>query len=449
MKIIHCLNQYMPMAMAGTEIYVHTLATLQQKAGHEAAVITPHIEHYRPGRMQSQYKYDGIDVYQFLETADPTNRQIHYGQKKPEGLDNFNSLIRKLNPDVIHFHELNRSIGFTVEHVKNAKQSGAKIFLTMHLSSYSCNTNVLIYNKELCDGIIRERRCTMCAYKNIFNISGSIIKPLSVFGILLKKAAITEKIPDGKIKTLLSVPVTISRIQTDLKTLENNVDQLISYSKWYRNILVANGVAKDKISVVAAALVTVVKPRIDKIPRKMELPIKMVFIGRIQPTKGIHLIIEAMRSFLPGQVEIDIYGMAEDTNYYRKCIDDSKGINAINWKGELKREEVVLRLTQYDIFCLASTFSEMSPLVIQEAFAAGIPVLASKVYGNMEQIHHNVNGLLFEYNSVPSLKEQIQKLVYNPGIIQDLQNNIVTPKNFDIINEAYLKIYGGDRIINE
>lgn len=289
----------------------------------------------------------------------------------------------------------------------------------------------------------------MCAYKNIFNISGSIIKPLSVFGILLKKAAITEKIPDGKIKTLLSVPVTISRIQTDLKTLENNVDQLISYSKWYRNILVANGVAKDKISVVAAALVTVVKPRIDKIPRKMELPIKMVFIGRIQPTKGIHLIIEAMRSFLPGQVEIDIYGMAEDTNYYRKCIDDSKGINAISWKGELKREEVVLRLTQYDIFCLASTFSEMSPLVIQEAFAAGIPVLASKVYGNMEQIHHNVNGLLFEYNSVPSLKEQIQKLVYNPGIIQDLQNNIVTPKNFDIINEAYLKIYGGDRIINE
>ena len=439
----------MPMAMAGTEIYVHTLAILQQKAGHEAAVITPHIEHYRPGMMQSLYKYDGIDVYQFLETADPTNRQVHYGQKKPEGLENFNILIRELNPDVIHFHELNRSVGFTVEHVKQAKQFGAKIFLTMHLSSYSCNTNVLIYNNELCDGIIRERRCTMCAYKNIFHVPGSIIKPLSILSIFLKKANVIKKIPDGKIKTLLSVPLTISRIHADLKTLEKNVDQLISYSKWYRNILVANGVANNKISVVAAALVTTVNTRIDKVSRKTKLPVKMVFIGRIQPTKGIHLIIEAVRSFLHGQVEIDIYGKAEDTNYYRKCIDDSKGIDSINWKGELKREEVVSRLTHYDIFCLASTFSEMSPLVIQEAFAAGIPVLASKVYGNMEQIQHAVNGLLFEYNSVKSLKKQIQKLVDNLGMIQNLKNNIVIPKNFDIINEAYFKIYGGDRIIND
>lgn len=49
---------------------------------------------------------------------------------------------------------------------------------------------------------------------------------------------------------------------------------------------------------------------------------------------------------------------------------------------------------------LCSTFSEMSPLVIQEAFAARLPVIASNVYGNAEQITHGENGLLFNFNDV-------------------------------------------------
>src|ERR1700712_4900311 len=141
MKIIHCLNQYMPMAMAGTEVYTHTLATMQKLSGHQVAVITPHIDYHRPGQINEHYLYDDIDVYQYLEMADPTDRQIHYGNKYPAGLENFKKLITSLEPYVIHFHELNRSIGFTTEHVKIAKQYGAKVILTAHLSSYTCNTN--------------------------------------------------------------------------------------------------------------------------------------------------------------------------------------------------------------------------------------------------------------------------------------------------------------------
>src|SRR5487761_549663 len=107
MKIVHCLIQYMPMAMAGTEVYTHTLATMQKSSGHEVAIVTPHIDHYRPGKINEHYVYDNIDVYQFLEAGDPTDRQIHYGNKKPSGLENFKQLILKLSPEVIHFHELN------------------------------------------------------------------------------------------------------------------------------------------------------------------------------------------------------------------------------------------------------------------------------------------------------------------------------------------------------
>ena len=441
MKIIHCLNQYMPLAKGGTEIYTHTLATFQKRAAHEVAVITPHIEHYRPGQINEHYIYDEIDVYQFLETGDPTNRNVHYGEKKPIGLNNFASLINQLKPDVIHFHELNRSIGFTVEHVKLSKQSGAKIFLTMHLPFYTCNTNVLIYNNHLCDGIIRNFRCSECSYKTLFNVPSYLAKPLAHLSIFAQKIHITQKLPGSKIKTLLSVPSTISRIKTDLDELCKNVDQLVSLNKWYKKILVDNGVPVNKITIVPTALVTTKKREINKIFRKSGTSVKMVFVGRIYPIKGIHLIIEAMRSFSPGQVQIDIYGKQEDTAYYNQCIKDSMDLKSISWRGEIKRDEVVDQLTHYDLFCLPSTSSEMSPLVIQEAFAAGIPVLASKVYGNMELIQHRHNGLLFEFNSSESLKEQIQMLIDEPGLFQKLKNNIVAPQNFKIVNEAYLQLY--------
>jgi glycosyltransferase involved in cell wall biosynthesis len=441
MKIIHCLNQYMPIAMAGTEIYTHTLAMKQKSAGHEVAVITPHIDYYRPGQIKEHYLYDEIDMYQFLETGDPTDRKIHYGYKKASGLENFKRLLIKLSPDVINFHELNRSIGFTTEHVKIAKLSGAKIFLTIHLSSYTCNTNLLIRDGQICDGKIRETTCSICTYKTMYHMPSRVAVPLALFSILSQRSGITGRMISGKVTTLLKVPSAVQRIKKELAELSENVDQFISYAKWYKNILIENGVPDNKITVVPAALVMNEKQPVSELTGSEGSSLKIVFIGRVQPQKGIHLIIEAVKHFTPEQVVVDLFGQEEDTVYYKKCIEDSKNVHNINWKGAVERSKVMAMLSHYDILCLASTFSEMSPLVIQEAFAAGIPVLASKVYGNMEHVADNHNGLLFEFNSSNNLREKIQTLIDNPALLPKLKSNIVTPLNFNVVNEAYLRLY--------
>jgi hypothetical protein len=108
----------MPMMMAGTEVYTHTLATMQKSSGHEVAVVTPFIDYYNPGKINEHYVYDGIDVFQYLELDNPNDRQIQYGNKKTSGLENFKQLIESLKPDVIHFQELTRSMGLTIEHIK-------------------------------------------------------------------------------------------------------------------------------------------------------------------------------------------------------------------------------------------------------------------------------------------------------------------------------------------
>lgn len=52
-------------------------------------------------------------------------------------------------------------------------------------------------------------------------------------------------------------------------------------------------------------------------------------------------------------------------------------------------------MVNHDVLCLCSTFSEMGPLVIHEAKAGGIPILAIYIFGNAEQIQDGVDGLVF------------------------------------------------------
>jgi glycosyltransferase involved in cell wall biosynthesis len=102
---------------------------------------------------------------------------------------------------------------------------------------------------------------------------------------------------------------------------------------------------------------------------------------------------------------------------------------------------VIQTMQQYDALCLCSAFSEMSPLVIQEAFAAGIPVIASNVYGNTEQIQHGSNGLLFAFKNIDSLFLQLKQCVENPGLLPGLKRNIIPPQTFTEVAEQYEALY--------
>ena len=83
----------------------------------------------------------------------------------------------------------------------------------------------------------------------------------------------------------------------------------------------------------------------------------------------------------------------------------------------------------------------MSPLVIQEAFAAGLPVIASNVYGNAEQIKHDVNGLLFRFKDVASLKEQLKRCINETFLLQELKKNLPPIRSFKEVGDAYEQLY--------
>jgi glycosyltransferase involved in cell wall biosynthesis len=435
MKIVQVLNHFLPHQTAGTEVYTWALSKRLQQNNHEVTVIIPNYGE----TVNVCYEYDSLTIIRFAEPS-VTNRSLIMGKRIPEGIVAFKKLIEFEKPDIVHFHELAGSNGITLHHVKAAKEAGAKIVMTFHLAGYTCRTGNLVYKgKELCDGVIKTNRCSVCylhskGYKNY----SPLLVPVS---IALQKIGIDPTCWNNKLGTALGTAHLIQKIKEDFNQLIGLCDKVVVLTEWYKKVLLLNGVDSKKIVLIKQGLpleTIVSELKNNKVGNH---PVRLMFLGRISPFKGLHLLLEALQSLPETKISLDIYGQPTEAAYEKNCRQLTEGKTNINWKGVLQQQEVVATMQNYDALCLCSTFSEMSPLVIQEAFAAGIPILASNVYGNAEQVRHDWNGLLFTFNSVTSLREQLRRCIDNPNLLNELKKNNSSARSFEEVASDYDLLY--------
>lgn len=71
-----------------------------------------------------------------------------------------------------------------------------------------------------------------------------------------------------------------------------------------------------------------------------------------------------------------------------------------------------------------SLWHENCPLVIHEALASNLPVIASKSSGIIELVKDEVNGITFRIGSVDHLTEILNKVIMNPKILNQLKMNM-------------------------
>jgi glycosyltransferase involved in cell wall biosynthesis len=88
-------------------------------------------------------------------------------------------------------------------------------------------------------------------------------------------------------------------------------------------------------------------------------------------------------------------------------------------------------LSQVDLLTVPSLWHETFSLVTHEAFAAGVPVIASRVGAMSEAVQDGVNGLLLPPGDVNAWQVALQRLVNEPGLIEGLRTNVHPPLTLD------------------
>ena len=162
-------------------------------------------------------------------------------------------------------------------------------------------------------------------------------------------------------------------------------DAMVSVSAPLSNELEELGVARAKIHLVANGVDTAVFAPRDKREARRKLGLSetaplVVFVGRIEPKKGMLELLEAIPRVLeraPGAV----FALIGDGPLSERVKETAASLGgAILAPGARPLREVAQWLTACDVFTLPS-WMEGTPNVVLEALASGRPVVATRVGG--------------------------------------------------------------------
>ena len=121
-------------------------------------------------------------------------------------------------------------------------------------------------------------------------------------------------------------------------------------------------------------------------PRRPWPELRVLYIGRLDPSKGVDLAVEAVRRLRAEGRDVRFafagpvwwHGVDTETDpYYRQLKAATEAIGG-EYLGRLDREQVPSVLRGYDVVCVLSRSEDPCPLVLSEAMACGCAVIGSR-----------------------------------------------------------------------
>ena len=151
-----------------------------------------------------------------------------------------------------------------------------------------------------------------------------------------------------------------------------------------------------------------------ELPRRSGAEPHLLFVGALTPLKRPGDLLDAHAALLehhPG-LTTTFCGPVEDDGYVAEL--QRRRVPGVEWTGLVPRERVAEMLAWATALVLPS-LQENVPMVIAEAMAAGVPVVASNVGGIPEMVEDGVTGLLFPPGDAAALKTALARVLADPG----------------------------------
>lgn len=191
------------------------------------------------------------------------------------------------------------------------------------------------------------------------------------------------------------------------------VDQAIAVSHSLERHMIAQGFDSSRICTVPNGV------PVNPAGRGSSLPTDIWTIGTValfRPRKGLEVLLETVAKLKKYGVPVRLraVGSFESADYEQQIHRRTQGLaidNLIEWVGFT--QDVPSELAQCDLFVLPSLFGEGLPMVVLEAMAAGVPVVATRVEGVPEAIRNGEEGILVEPGDADALTDGVRLLVEN------------------------------------
>lgn len=161
-------------------------------------------------------------------------------------------------------------------------------------------------------------------------------------------------------------------------------------------------------------------PRLEPMPR-LRTGLNILFVGRVEPRKGLSCLLEAYARVLeamPG-VRLVVVGPHSPRNlrplqHQLSALQATPGAE-VHFMGYVTEHELARCYRGCAVFCAPATGCESFGMVLLEAMASGVPIVASDIEGYRSVLSHAAEGLLVPPNDPEALAEALLRLLRDPA----------------------------------
>lgn len=417
MNILHIVHQYPPEHIGGTELYTRWLAEHQVALGHQVAVVCPTAGEQVMSAPEFVLE-KGVRVYR-IPVGRPGRLTVFSNTFAQGRLSRvFAQVLEAEQPQLVHVQHL---MGLPVAVVEQLRARGIPYVITLHDYWYRCANAQLLtnYDQTICAGPDEHwHNCGRCALARAGLNRIARLAPL-VAPVMGRRGRLLEDVFAG-------------------------ARRVIAPADFMRRTYASMGLPTNHVTVVPFGLdvgCEQIEAARTAAAQRTDQMLRIGYAGSIAWQKGVHVLIAAFNQLPHRGAELLIYGNPATFPDYVATLQRMAGHPHIRFAGSLSREALWAAFGGLDVLVVPSVWYEGSPFIIREAFAAGLPVVASRIGALPEMVREGVDGLLFTAGEAAELRDVLQQLLDDQTLLARLRANVEPVLSFADHVEMVAGIY--------
>jgi len=431
MRILQVVHGFPPAASAGTEVYVHNLAhALAERPGDEVRVFTRDADPHRP-ELGVRERTEGLVRVTTVNNTFQSCVTFEDSYANP-GIERIAAaFLDEWRPDVVHIQHLTcLSTGIP----RQAAERSIPVVMTLNDYWLICHRGQLVDVAGVrCAGPF-DGGCSGCiepaALVNEAAIrTGRMIRSLPVPGAAAAVKASADAV--SVIRPAKSTRAASLERLRHMRAAVRDVHLFLAPSDTLLEKFIEFGIPRERLVRCDQGIRVAGSSDAATTPA---IPLRLAFAGGLQPTKGLHVLLDAIETLPDGAVTLDVFGSAvayHGDDEYMSSLQSRLGHRAVRRLGPVPHERMAGRFADVDVLVVPSTWIENAPFIIREAFAAGVPVLASDLGGMAEMVRHGQNGLLFAPGDAAALAAQLRRIIDEARLLDSLRAGIARPMSIE------------------
>lgn len=364
----------------GAETYYLTVGSELEHMGHEVAYFSMKHPNNLPCKWDryfvTQREYN--DVKNPLSAARDGIALIY----SPEAKRNFQALCEEFRPDVVHLNNVHRQITLSILDAPYLKEHHVPVLYTAHDYVTVCPGYLMLDGEgRVCDACLEDGKYRHC------------IENRCVKGSRAKSA-------------LAALEASFNRAHRS----NERIDRVIAPSSFMRSKLIEGGWPEGKVVALQNFADDAILARASGVAGDVtdrESPY-LLFFGRLSAEKGVDVLLRAFDAAapsLPRDMRLIVVGDGPDAAEFRELAASLDSAPRIEFAGYQTGDALQTYVERASLAIASSRWRENMPYSIVEAFAAGTPVVGTRIGGIPELVADGVTGFACEPGDVATMAD--------------------------------------------